>query len=154
MQKKRRTIRNKRRLLTKKIINLLNSGAIVILPTDTVYGIFCRALNKNAVKRIYKIKGRDFSKPLQIFLSDKNQIKKREENITLMPGLYWHIDKNFIYIRNRSVDDKFPDESEYDKLYDEIFEMRSYIGKRLGRSINIYQYTTFPGIDISIINND
>ncbi|MBP7793105.1 MAG: threonylcarbamoyl-AMP synthase [Candidatus Goldbacteria bacterium] len=76
MQKKRRTIRNKRRLLTKKIINLLNSGAIVILPTDTVYGIFCRALNKNAVKRIYKIKGRDFSKPLQIFLSDKNQIKK------------------------------------------------------------------------------
>ena len=93
------------------------------------------------------------SEYLQEFF-DKNQIKKREENITLMPGLYWHIDKNFIYIRNRSVDDKFPDESEYDKLYDEIFEMRSYIGKRLGRSINIYQYTTFPGIDISIINND
>ncbi len=58
------------------IIELLNSGGVVILPTDTVYGFFCSALNQFAVKRIYKIKGRDFSKPLQVFLCDKKQIKE------------------------------------------------------------------------------
>ena len=62
--------------MTKKIIKLLLSGGIVILPTDTVYGIFCSALNKQAVNKIYKIKGRNFNKPLQVFFSDKNQIKK------------------------------------------------------------------------------
>lgn len=62
--------------MIKKIIKLLNSGAVIILPTDTVYGIFCSAFNKSAVRKIYKIKGRDFSKPLQVFLAGKNQIKQ------------------------------------------------------------------------------
>jgi L-threonylcarbamoyladenylate synthase len=59
-----------------KIIDLLNQGKVVILPTDTVYGLFCKASDINAVKKIYKIKGRDFSKPLQVFFSNKKDIYK------------------------------------------------------------------------------
>ncbi len=35
-------------------------------PTDTVYGIGCDPFNKNAIKKIYKIKGREESKRLPV----------------------------------------------------------------------------------------
>jgi len=149
-----------KRMGCKIYTNYLESGYRYIILIPEIKNIKNIHTYENFIHPMFPVsnsKSRERMESLSEYLQeffDKNQIKKREENITLMPGLYWHIDKNFIYIRNRSVDDKFPDESEYDKLYDEIFEMRSYIGKRLGRSINIYQYTTFPGIDISIINND
>lgn len=60
----------------KKAVNLLLKGEVVILPTDTVYGLFGRAFDKNAGKKIYRIKGRDFVKPLQVFLSKKSDIFK------------------------------------------------------------------------------
>jgi len=60
----------------KEIIQILNNGGVVILPTDTVYGFFCRANNKQAVKKIYKIKGRDFKRPLQVFLPGAGSIAR------------------------------------------------------------------------------
>jgi len=80
----------------KKIIKIIKSGGVVILPTDTVYGIFCSAFDKKEVKKIYKIKGRDFSKPLQVFFSEKKSLKKycvfnKKQKIFLnkhLPGPY------------------------------------------------------------------
>jgi L-threonylcarbamoyladenylate synthase len=59
-----------------EVIQAINRGGVVILPADTVYGLFCKADDKKAVKQIYKIKGRDFKKPLQVFLSDIKSIAK------------------------------------------------------------------------------
>jgi len=50
----------------KKAAEYLREGGVVISPTDSVYGIFCDATNEEAVSRIYSIKGRDDSKPLQV----------------------------------------------------------------------------------------
>ena len=44
----------------------LKSGGVVILPTETVYGIAARADNTNAIRRIYDVKGRNFDKPLAV----------------------------------------------------------------------------------------
>jgi L-threonylcarbamoyladenylate synthase len=82
--------------IIKEIIQILNNGGVVILPTDTVYGLFCRADNKRAVKNIYKIKGRDFKKPLQVFLPDVVSIARyvmldKEKQIFVkkhLPGPY------------------------------------------------------------------
>jgi L-threonylcarbamoyladenylate synthase len=60
----------------KEIITSLNHGGVVIMPADTVYGLFCRAGDAKAVKQIYKIKGRDYEKPLQVFLPDVKSITK------------------------------------------------------------------------------
>jgi L-threonylcarbamoyladenylate synthase len=60
----------------KEVIFSLKHGGVVILPTDTVYGLFCIASDKKAVKKIYKIKGRDYKKPLQVFLPDSKSIQK------------------------------------------------------------------------------
>ncbi|MEO0348309.1 MAG: Sua5/YciO/YrdC/YwlC family protein, partial [Pseudomonadota bacterium] len=47
-------------------VDKILSGAVVILPTETVYGLVCRADNAASVNNIYKLKGRDISKPLSI----------------------------------------------------------------------------------------
>jgi len=41
----------------KKIVDAMRSGALVIYPTDTVYGLGCDIRNKSALEKIAKIKG-------------------------------------------------------------------------------------------------
>lgn len=40
-----------------KIVECLNSGGLVIYPTDTVYGLGCDFKNKKALERLCKVKG-------------------------------------------------------------------------------------------------
>ena len=40
-------------------VELLNQGQVGILPTDTLYGLVCRAADEQAVKRLYGLKQRD-----------------------------------------------------------------------------------------------
>ena len=61
---------------TKYISELLNDGGIVVIPTDTVYGIVCDALNIKAVDKVYKLKQRDYSKPMVILVSSIDMLKK------------------------------------------------------------------------------
>ena len=60
----------------KRVCKIMKSGGVVIVPTDTVYGIACDASNKKAVRKIYDIKRRDYTKPCNILVSDINMIKK------------------------------------------------------------------------------
>ncbi len=54
-----------------KASQIISQGGIVVFPTDTVYGIGCNPYNKDAVKKIYKIKSRDFSKPFPLLAYSK-----------------------------------------------------------------------------------
>jgi len=45
------------------------------LPTDTLYGLVGRALDKKAVERIYKLKGRNKNKPFIILISSLKDLK-------------------------------------------------------------------------------
>ena len=49
---------------------------IICIPTDTIYAISCEATNINAVKKIYSIKKRSFSKTLPMFVSCVNMAQK------------------------------------------------------------------------------
>lgn len=57
-------------------VKSIKNGGIVIFPTDTVYGIGCDPYNVDAVKSIYKIKGRDSSKSLPILGYSKIELSK------------------------------------------------------------------------------
>jgi L-threonylcarbamoyladenylate synthase len=48
----------------------LGAGELVIVPTDTVYGIAADALNAEAVRSLYRAKGKEFSAPLQLLFSN------------------------------------------------------------------------------------
>ena len=47
---------------------LLKAGVLVALPTETVYGLGADATNKDAVARIYKVKGRPADHPLIVHI--------------------------------------------------------------------------------------
>jgi len=58
-----------------EIKTALDAGEVVILPTETVYGLAARADMADAVSKIYDIKGRDFDKPLAVCVKDIEQAK-------------------------------------------------------------------------------
>ncbi|MBN2504462.1 MAG: threonylcarbamoyl-AMP synthase [Bacilli bacterium] len=45
-------------------------GKIIIFPTDTVYGVGCLYDDLVAIDRIYRLKDRDYSKPMAILAAD------------------------------------------------------------------------------------
>ena len=40
----------------KELVTALKNGAVLILPTDTVYGLVCDSTNEKAVEKIFEIK--------------------------------------------------------------------------------------------------
>ncbi|OUW96699.1 MAG: threonylcarbamoyl-AMP synthase [Pelagibacteraceae bacterium TMED237] len=72
--------RNYKKNMTKnKIENakkLLRSGELVIFPTETVYGIGGNANDKNAIKKIYKIKKRPTKNPIICHFASIKEINK------------------------------------------------------------------------------
>lgn len=54
----------------------LQTGNVIALPTDTVYGLACSANNPTAIQKLYDIKGRDESKPVAICVADLYQLKQ------------------------------------------------------------------------------
>ncbi|HET7673653.1 MAG TPA: L-threonylcarbamoyladenylate synthase [Candidatus Saccharimonadales bacterium] len=54
-------------------IRALKEGGVAIIPTDTVYGMVCRAGDKEAVERLYGLKSRQ-SKPGTVIASSIEQL--------------------------------------------------------------------------------
>lgn len=50
-------------------VRILTQGGVVVLPTDTVYGLACHPDRPDAFRRLYRIKARDAGKPIA-FLAD------------------------------------------------------------------------------------
>ena len=67
---------NERKNILEFLKEEILNGKIIICGTDTLYGISANALDENAVKKVYEIKRRDFSKPLSICVKDKEDIEK------------------------------------------------------------------------------
>ncbi|MCI8518748.1 MAG: threonylcarbamoyl-AMP synthase [Clostridia bacterium] len=65
-----------------KIVKYISLGGIVILPTDTVYGIAADVDNVGAVKKIYEIKNRPITNPVNILVSNLEMIQNATKKIT------------------------------------------------------------------------
>ena len=77
-----------------EILKKINEGKLFIYPTDTIYGIGCNALNKDAVKKIREVKGRP-NHPFSIIAPSKEWIhencvvsREAKEWIEKLPGAY------------------------------------------------------------------
>ena len=60
----------------KKAAKILNSGGIVIFPTETVYGIGCLINKEDSIKKLYSIKKRDSTKPTAVLVKDLQQAEE------------------------------------------------------------------------------
>ncbi len=55
-------------------IKVLQSGGLILYPTDTIWGIGCDATNATAVEKIYQLKKRPDSKAMIILVADERDI--------------------------------------------------------------------------------
>lgn len=59
-----------------KIASCLESGGVIIYPTDTAYALGCDATNEQAVAKIFAIKGRDQAKTLPLIAADIGMVRE------------------------------------------------------------------------------
>ncbi|AMW32654.1 translation factor SUA5 [Fervidobacterium changbaicum] len=69
--------------------NILRKGGLVAFPTETVYGLGALALNPDAVRRIFEVKGRPQDNPLIVHLSSLGQL----ESVAYLEPRYLNIIK-------------------------------------------------------------
>lgn len=65
-----------------RIISELKNGNLVIMPTDTVYGIIADATKEETIKKVFNAKERSFNKPLLVLVSDKNMVENLVSEIS------------------------------------------------------------------------
>jgi L-threonylcarbamoyladenylate synthase len=66
----------------KKAAKIIRNGGLVVLPTDTLYGLACDATNPEAVLKVYAVKKRPLSQPLSIAVSEYKDIYIYVESFT------------------------------------------------------------------------
>jgi len=71
-----------------KAIEVLQSGGLLLYPTDTVWGIGCDATNEDAVRKVYELKQRGDSKALICLVANDFMLEKY---ITNVPEVAWDI---------------------------------------------------------------
>ncbi len=62
--------------IIRQAAEVLREGGVIIYPTDTVYGLGCDITNKNAIDRIYQIKGISKKQPLSFICPDLKEISR------------------------------------------------------------------------------
>lgn len=62
--------------LFEMIKKVLKDGGVVMHPTETCYGLAVDIFNRDALEKLYEVKGRDERKPVSILVSDLKMAQK------------------------------------------------------------------------------
>jgi len=65
----------------KEAADILGNGGLVIIPTETVYGIAANMADARALERLYKIKQRPKDKPFSLLIDTKEKIEDFAQDI-------------------------------------------------------------------------
>lgn len=80
------------KFIIKSYVVALKQGKVLAFPTDTSYGLAADATNINAIKKLYRIKGRNFNKPVHVVVPSIAYAKK----ITIWNLAATKLSKNFL----------------------------------------------------------
>ena len=69
-------------------VRCLKAGGVILYPTDTVWGLGCRADNPEALEKLYKLKGRDGAQPSLVLLDAEGLL---EEYANPVPDIAWDL---------------------------------------------------------------
>lgn len=75
---------------TPRIKQILISGGVGVIPTDTIYGISASAVDREAVARVAKFRGRPEKKPFIILISSATDLQKFGVRLTTEQGEILH----------------------------------------------------------------
>ncbi len=62
----------------------ISRGAVVALPTDTLYGLAVDPRSPAAVERLYAVKGRAFNQPVPLLAADQVQVTSQAGDLTAL----------------------------------------------------------------------
>lgn len=79
-----------------RLITILRSGGIAVIRTDTLYGLVAQADNKEAVERVYLIKGRDPHKSCIVLLDKPESSFGHSEELSGDIGHYHDVPTSFL----------------------------------------------------------
>ncbi len=147
------------------ITKVLKGGGLVVMPTDTVYGILGDSTNYETVKKAYEVKNRDYSKPMILLVSCYEMLEEYVEDILDLEkdlmNYYWPGELTILLKRNKNVLDivtsggelvgvRIPNDKNILRIIDEV-------GKPLiSTSANISSKDTITSINLlekSIVDN-
>jgi len=85
--------RNPDDTLLREAAAIVKKGGVIIYPTETVYGIGALYSDEVALRRVFAIKQRDFSKPVLLLMHDLDDLtiltKDRSEKALILARQYW-----------------------------------------------------------------
>jgi L-threonylcarbamoyladenylate synthase len=61
--------------LITEAVGMLQQGAVIAYPTETFYGLGVDAYNEEAVKKIFRIKGRNFNQPISVIIGSVDDLR-------------------------------------------------------------------------------
>jgi L-threonylcarbamoyladenylate synthase len=82
---------------TEKILmkarDVIRSGGVIIVPTETFYGLAADPFNDEAVRRVFSIKSRPITSPLPLIASDRKTVEKflisPDSHISTLMDRFW-----------------------------------------------------------------
>jgi L-threonylcarbamoyladenylate synthase len=88
---------------------VLKSGGLVAFPTETVYGLGANALDQNAVKGIYKAKGRPSDNPLIVHIANTDSVRELTDSIPFVAPVlmeaFWPGPLTLVMPRSKKISD-------------------------------------------------
>ena len=121
------------------VVNVIKKGGVVLIPTDTIYGISCDATNIDAIKKVYDIKERNYNNPLLILVSSiemlNEYVKEINDTEKELIDMFWPGKLTILLKKNNKIDNLVTAGSEYvgvripDNKY--LIDMIEKIGKPL-----------------------
>jgi L-threonylcarbamoyladenylate synthase len=95
--------------ILRNAVEVLRRGGVIAFPTETVYGLGADAMNPNAVKKIFEIKGRPSDNPLIVHIGSFNMLFEisadLSENIIKSLKILWPGPFTAIVKKGKSVPD-------------------------------------------------
>ena len=110
--------KSNRLVIVKQAVDVLKQGGTVVYPTETAYGLGADFLNPEAIKKIYRIKGRNFKKLLSVIVADLKMAQKSVKFNKIALNLakkYWPRALTLILNSKFSIPSKFKN-SDYKTL--------------------------------------
>lgn len=72
----------------KNAVECMRRGGVILMPTDTIWGIACDATNADAVRRVYEIKQREDSKALLCLVDSADRMQRYFRRV---PDVAWDL---------------------------------------------------------------
>lgn len=96
------------KISVKDLNNINLKSKIICFPTDTVYGVGCMIDDLDAIKKIYDMKNRDYSKPLAVLTGNKDiseYVLNVSDKAYELMDKYWPGALTIIFKKSNKVND-------------------------------------------------